>query len=200
METTLGLDSGSDNEYKANYDDAVSSDNASELGNKISAQPVTRTKIQKKKKIIKSSKEIPIQPVKTTHTKKVGKSKEERSTKKKKNDPNEPKCDHCGKIFYHTSNLYKHVRTVHNKEKLFNCCNEDFPTRFSYDRHKDSFHKGGKRKKMQCPTCDFKCARNDNLKVHINEKHKKIRNHKCDLCGQSFGQSGTLKRHVKAWH
>ena len=43
-------------------------------------------------------------------------------------------------------------------------------------------------------------AVDDSLKRHILQVHEGIKNHKCEFCGKSFVQSGTLNRHIQSVH
>ena len=52
-------------------------------------------------------------------------------------------CDRCGKILVNKGKLKRHIRFVHNNEKLFKC------------KH-----------------CDHEDYRNDNMKTHIKNNHK----------------------------
>ena len=39
-----------------------------------------------------------------------------------------------------------------------------------------------------------------NLNTHINDIHKNLKNHQCDLCGNGFSQSNNLMEHIKHVH
>ena len=51
-------------------------------------------------------------------------------------------CDQCGKILANKEKLKRHIRFVHNNEKLF-----------------------------KCKLCDHEDYRNDNMKTHIKSNH-----------------------------
>ena len=38
------------------------------------------------------------------------------------------------------------------------------------------------------------------LGTHIKTVHEGVKNHKCDACGKSFSEAGTLKKHLRATH
>lgn len=48
-----------------------------------------------------------------------------------------PRCKYCDRSFSISSNLQRHVRNIHNKEKPFKChlCNRCFGQQTNLDRH-----------------------------------------------------------------
>jgi len=51
-----------------------------------------------------------------------------------------------------------------------------------------------------CPIClnlfTYKC----NMKRHINDVHKKIKNHRCSQCLKYFSRKHNLRSHIKRMH
>ena len=50
------------------------------------------------------------------------------------------------------------------------------------------------KKVFDCGLCDYKCAYNANLKVHIKMKHDKIKDVKCEKCEYTCGNNSDLKK------
>ena len=50
-------------------------------------------------------------------------------------------------------------------------------------------------KPYQCNYCDKKCARNANLKSHIDYRHNKEKPYQCEKCKKLFVTNHDLKRH-----
>lgn len=82
----------------------------------------------------------------------------------------EKTCPHCLQRFSEKRHVNRHITTVHEKSRAFNC-----------DR------------------CDFSCSRKDNLQKHISETHKKPR-YSCGLCNFSTARRSTLVDHVSRIH
>ena len=38
------------------------------------------------------------------------------------------------------------------------------------------------------------------LKIHINSIHNGKKDHKCDSCGKSFSEAGSMRRHINLVH
>ena len=55
-------------------------------------------------------------------------------------------------------------------------------------------------KNYKCESCGKSYTESGSLKKHIKIIHKGKRNYKCDSCGKSFTQSGSLKNHIKTIH
>ena len=75
------------------------------------------------------------------HQRLCKKSEEE---KQKQKETNKVECSECGKVLRDSTKLKRHIRFIHNQEKLF-----------------------------KCNHCDHKDYRKDNLKVHVKNCHKK---------------------------
>ena len=53
--------------------------------------------------------------------------------------------------------------------------------------------------KIRCNQCDTP-MHPGRLKYHIQEVHEKVKDHRCNLCGKTFGQWSTLKKHLLNFH
>ncbi|CAB4053913.1 unnamed protein product [Lepeophtheirus salmonis] len=75
------------------------------------------------------------------------------------------------KRFGEKGNLTKHVKTVHERRKAFQCviCEKTFGEKGNLQRHVKAVHHGKK---------DFRCA----------------------FCGKEFAEKGNLQKHIKAIH
>ena len=84
------------------------------------------------------------------------------------------KCEHCVKAFDTATDLKRHTKTVHEKEK--DCV---------------------------CPHCAKAFGEKGNLNVHIRNVHDKIRAFKCEHCNhQAFQTKRELNTHIlthKLW-
>ena len=63
----------------------------------------------------------------------------------------------------------------------------------SLNTHVAAVHGGNKQFK-----CDF--ALKSNLKQHVGTVHEGKKQFKCKICGTSFGENGSLKKHVTEVH
>ena len=61
----------------------------------------------------------------------------------KKRKKNQVECLECGKVLRNSQKLRRHIRFIHNQEKLF-----------------------------RCNHCDHKDYRKDNLRVHVKNSHR----------------------------
>merc|ERR1711864_61494 len=79
-------------------------------------------------------------------------------------------CLTCGKKFPQAYRLRRHVREVHDKEKLYKCgeCHKEFFKSTSLIRHKISVH--DKVRPFACPTCDSRFKDRSALKYHVRKK------------------------------
>merc|ERR1712150_50703 len=78
-------------------------------------------------------------------------------------------CASCGKHFPQAYRLRRHVREVHDKEKMFECdeCEKKFFKTNSLTRHKISVH--DKIRPFSCPNCDSKFKDKSALKYHTKK-------------------------------
>ena len=128
-------------------------------------------------------------------------------------------CQTCGELFTFSTNLKKHER-IHSGEKPFECkyCDKKFSQVAGLTRHERT-HTGVK--PFQCQLCNRRFSQMYNLKRHetihrrdeisfkcqnCEKKFKtreELRDHKsshrvpCEICGQTFGIMGNLKKHKR---
>lgn len=78
-------------------------------------------------------------------------------------------CTSCDKSFPQAYRLKRHIREVHDKEKMFKCeeCNKKFFKSNSLVRHKISVH--DKIRPFSCPNCDSKFKDRSALKYHTKK-------------------------------
>ena len=57
-----------------------------------------------------------------------------------------------------------------------------------------------RKKDFKCETCGKTFTQSGSLKVHIRTVHEGQKNYECTMCSKAFGQSGDLSRHVKKIH
>ena len=79
-------------------------------------------------------------------------------------------CPSCGKSFPQAYRLKRHVREVHDKEKLYRCneCEKEFFKSTSLIRHKISVHE--KVRPFGCPNCESRFKDRSALKYHTRKK------------------------------
>ena len=139
------------------------------------------------------------------------------------------KCNICGKCFTMPYELNNHIKMTHgNSVDNFKCkhCNLLFSDKETFQNHKDDDIHVTKTSSIECHLCK-KLLKKGRLKTHINEVHEtlklkcdmcgksmspnrlrkhvrevhdKVKDFPCNLCDMTFGQSGTLERHVRNVH
>lgn len=109
------------------------------------------------------------------------------------NDPNEPVenplmdtekkvyCPECEYATDHTSNMKRHIRTIHNS--TLDYIRSGYP----------------------CPVCDQVFTKRLNMQRHLRSLHgfddPSIQRHfPCDMCPQRFTTKSNLKRHLRTLH
>ena len=55
-------------------------------------------------------------------------------------------------------------------------------------------------KEFACDECGNTFGDQGNFKRHIKTVHEKIKEFACDECGKTFGRQGELKLHIKTVH
>ncbi|XP_067853007.1 zinc finger protein 711 isoform X3 [Heptranchias perlo] len=105
-------------------------------------------------------------------------------------------CPHCDHRSSNSSDLKRHIISVHTKEFPHKCevCDKGFHRPSELKKHM-STHKG--KKLHQCRHCDFKIADPFILSRHILSVHTKDLPFKCKRCKREFRQQSELKKHMK---
>uniref|UniRef100_A0A4W3H7A1 Zinc finger protein 711 n=1 Tax=Callorhinchus milii TaxID=7868 RepID=A0A4W3H7A1_CALMI len=105
-------------------------------------------------------------------------------------------CPHCDHRSSNSSDLKRHIISVHTKEFPHKCevCDKGFHRPSELKKHM-STHKG--KKLHQCRHCDFKIADPFILSRHILSVHTKDLPFKCKRCKREFRQQSDLKKHMK---
>ncbi|XP_058515338.1 zinc finger X-chromosomal protein-like isoform X2 [Ochotona princeps] len=105
-------------------------------------------------------------------------------------------CLHCNHKSSNSSDLKRHIISVHTKDYPHKCdmCDKGFHRPSELKRHVAAH----KVKKMhQCRHCDFKIADPFVLSRHILSVHTKDLPFRCKRCRKGFNQQNELKNHMK---
>ncbi|XP_060612268.1 zinc finger protein 711 isoform X3 [Anolis sagrei] len=105
-------------------------------------------------------------------------------------------CSHCDHKSTNSSDLKRHVISVHTKDFPHKCevCEKGFHRPSELKKHSEA-HKG--KKIHQCRHCDFKTSDPFVLSGHILSVHTKDLPFKCKRCKRGFRQQIELKKHMK---
>ncbi|XP_038658155.1 zinc finger X-chromosomal protein-like isoform X1 [Scyliorhinus canicula] len=105
-------------------------------------------------------------------------------------------CTHCDHRSSNSSDLKRHIISVHTKDYPHKCevCDKGFHRPSELKKHM-STHKG--KKLHQCRHCDFKIADPFVLSRHILSVHTKDLPFRCKRCKKGFRQQIELKKHMK---
>uniref|UniRef100_A0A8D9F1M9 Zinc finger protein 582 n=1 Tax=Cacopsylla melanoneura TaxID=428564 RepID=A0A8D9F1M9_9HEMI len=103
------------------------------------------------------------------------------------------KCPECPSIQYSFDTLKNHIFKMHNMDE-FPCplCKKIFTVKRQLLRHVRTVH--DKIRNYQCPICGHSFADVTNLNVHMHI-HTGEKKHVCDVCGKSFTQWAHLYQH-----
>ncbi|KAA8493721.1 Transcription factor hamlet [Porphyridium purpureum] len=82
-----------------------------------------------------------------------------------------PQCQNCGKVFGRSSELHRHIRTIHDRVNM-----------------------------PACEECGRIFSQISNLHAHIRVVHEKRRDHECLICNRSFAVVSNWKRHMRQTH
>ncbi|XP_041428707.1 zinc finger protein 711 isoform X2 [Xenopus laevis] len=105
-------------------------------------------------------------------------------------------CPHCDHKSTNSSDLKRHVISVHTKDFPHKCdvCEKGFHRPSELKKHSDT-HKG--KKIHQCRHCDLKTSDPFILSGHILSVHTKDLPFKCKKCKRGFRIQPELKKHMK---
>ncbi|XP_053555319.1 zinc finger protein 711 isoform X2 [Bombina bombina] len=106
-------------------------------------------------------------------------------------------CPHCDHKSTNSSDLKRHVISVHTKDFPHKCevCEKGFHRPSELKKHSET-HKG--KKMHQCRHCDFKTSDPFILSGHILSVHTKDLPFKCKKCKRGFRLQPELKKHMKS--
>jgi len=111
-------------------------------------------------------------------------------------------CDFidCKSTFAEKYSLERHIKSVHNGEKSYECsqCLKKFSDKSNMKKHTESVHNG--EKPYECSQCLKKCSEKTNLRKHIELVHKKVRPYQCTQCLKKFGAKQKLTLHIQNVH
>ncbi|XP_075428981.1 zinc finger protein 711 isoform X3 [Ascaphus truei] len=105
-------------------------------------------------------------------------------------------CPHCDHKSTNSSDLKRHIISVHTKEFPHKCdvCEKGFHRPSELKKHSET-HKG--KKIHLCRHCDFKTSDPFILSGHILSLHTKDLPFKCKKCKRGFRLQPELKKHMK---
>ncbi|XP_063812290.1 zinc finger X-chromosomal protein isoform X1 [Pseudophryne corroboree] len=105
-------------------------------------------------------------------------------------------CLHCDHKSSNSSDLKRHIISVHTKDYPHKCefCDKGFHRPSELKKH-EAAHRG--KKMHQCRHCEFQIADPFVLSRHILSVHTKELPFRCKRCRKGFRQQAELKKHMK---
>ena len=106
-------------------------------------------------------------------------------------------CDNCDMKFKNTSDVQRHLKSVHFLEKEY-CpeCEIFFSREDLFDRHKKEKHGQNLLEEFMCSKCKINFKRKYHLERHIQKGNE----NKCDVYEKTFCTSKDLFKHKKSEH
>ncbi|CAG9763076.1 unnamed protein product [Ceutorhynchus assimilis] len=110
-------------------------------------------------------------------------------------------CLDCGHFFVKKEYLWKHIKSVHNRQEMIECkqCDKVFNTNGGLIYHLKTIHMGFKRN-FTCDICG-KIYQNKQVvarhKLLVHSKDFKII---CQVCQRGFFSENELKKHIQTFH
>lgn len=106
-------------------------------------------------------------------------------------------CSFCGKHFNYPRSVIRHILSVHEKVKDFECeiCARKFSDKGELNKHKKKFHEEKNSGKF-CKICKIKI---EDIKEHYDQCHDDLE-FICDVCHIRFRNISTLGYHKKLKH
>ena len=106
-------------------------------------------------------------------------------------DSNEFTCPFCRKVVTNKSNLRRHIKLKHKRERVD-------PSKIIVSNEKIEYLPT---KTIKCPKCEFIMPHEDHKKMHMEMNHQsKAFKNKCFSCLKPFYSNWELKRHIKLMH
>lgn len=109
-------------------------------------------------------------------------------------------CEICGIRFAKRGNKLRHIQTVHNRVKEFECdqCQTKFGLKADLRRHKLRIHES---RAFGCHACGKSFAEQGQLDLHVRSVHEEdSRPFECGKCRIRFGRKSSLTRHEQTVH
>lgn len=109
-------------------------------------------------------------------------------------------CEICGISFAKRGNKMRHILTVHNRLKQFECdlCGAKFGLKADLGRHRFRIHES---RAFICETCGKSFAEESQLELHVRVTHEEdARPWECRTCHIRFGRKSSLTRHEQTVH
>ena len=108
-------------------------------------------------------------------------------------------CVECPKAFASSSNLYRHVRTVHaaeNETQSYTCddCGATFTQSAALKRHVSTIHHG--ERKYVCTDCGKSFKQAHHLAQH-EKQHTQQKSYGCGICNRLFLDQANLHKHMR---
>ena len=94
--------------------------------------------------------------------------------------------------------MQQHILYKHETNKTWKCSQCDFAHNLKkgLDGHMRSVHADESSLKV-CHICGYKTTTNQNMRVHIEAKHEKIRNYSCTHCDVTFYGKYQMNQHIR---
>ena len=119
------------------------------------------------------------------------------------------KCEICGKSFLEGRYLKRHILRVHEDHKDCKSLLSQIGSRSlrskpwfgdDFKRHILTFQEGLKDRKSVQPKTQKCIEINQKTGRNVTEVHEEKKDHKCEICGNSFFNRSSLKRHIHKIH
>ncbi|XP_059488301.1 zinc finger protein 271-like [Neocloeon triangulifer] len=104
-------------------------------------------------------------------------------------------CEICKRKFSTSFALQQHKLRKHEGVLMCSVCFKRFETKEERRKHVQETHSKEK-VSFECPECGKKLCSKFSVKLHVDNIHRKLRPHLCQVCGSSFITAGHLKLHV----
>ncbi|CAB3382072.1 Hypothetical predicted protein [Cloeon dipterum] len=106
-------------------------------------------------------------------------------------------CSECQRSFSSAFSLMKHKQRMHEGKILCSVCPEAFASKEERRAHVKLVHPSTREKQLfDCPECGKKLSSKAMMQVHVDNIHKKLKPHLCQVCGKAFGVVSHLKLHM----
>ena len=107
-------------------------------------------------------------------------------------------CSECGLTFRDIKTRDMHFRNAHTRRYRCEHCDAAFKTRSDMNRHVRIVHE--KQRNFPCEHCNSKFSERNKLKRHVQTVHEKLRPYICPICNSGFGEIGNLRQHAHSIH